>query len=134
LVEFEESQICTRPLSERPTSEQQRFFKRTFRIFNLLRFFLIGIDDIITHMSDLDGVIDFLRRGRLDATPETQCKESAPNPTFENIGLRDLQASGGAVANDDETSSCRSAALSAAPTISSLERGDERRVVKYVPR
>lgn len=87
----------------------------------------------MSQKSDLEGVINFLRGG-FDTAPETRRKKSAPDPTPENVELKGLQSPGGAGANDDETSSYKSAAPSAAPTRTSVERGDERRVVKYVPR
>jgi hypothetical protein len=83
---------------------------------------------------DLERVFNFLRGEGLDTTPETWGKQPAPDPAPDNVELRDLPAPGRSGEKDDETSSYESAAPQPAPERTSTEVGDERRVVKYVPK
>ena len=89
----------------------------------------------MTQKPDLERVLNFLRGDGLDVTPETiSAQPAGPDPAPENVELGDLQAPGGSGARDDETSSYQSAVPRAAPERKTTEIGDERRVVKYVPR
>ena len=73
---------------------------------------------------DYEGVINFLREG-LEPTPGPRPRRT-DTLSAEEIALRELQTSTRRDTNDGETSSTKSAA----PTRTSLEMGEERRVVK----
>jgi hypothetical protein len=103
-------------------------FKTYFLYLNFCSISLVGMDHTMSQEPDLDGIFNFLRGGGLDT--ETRRNQPVPNPAPENVELGDLQALRTADAKYDETSSYQSAA----PERTSIEVGDERRVVKYVPR
>lgn len=77
---------------------------------------------------DLERVLNFLTGGELDTEP--RANQPAPNAAPENVEPGDLQAPRGAEPKDDGSSSHQSVAS----VRISIDGGDERRFVKYVPR